>query len=64
MISNERLTHLKQLEAESMHIMKEVVAEFSNPAMLYSVGKRLISYVTSFTKSILSCTATVTFSSC
>ena len=39
MISNERLTHLKQLEAESMHIMREVVAEFSNPAMLYSVGK-------------------------
>ena len=39
MISNDRLTHLKQLEAESMHIMREVVAEFSNPAMLYSVGK-------------------------
>ncbi|WP_321470597.1 sulfate adenylyltransferase subunit CysD [Halarcobacter sp.] len=39
MINNERLTHLKQLEAESMHIMKEVVAEFSNPGMLYSVGK-------------------------
>ncbi|CAM3923291.1 sulfate adenylyltransferase subunit CysD [Arcobacter cloacae] len=38
-ISKDRLTHLKQLEAESMHIMKEVVAEFSNPAMLYSVGK-------------------------
>ena len=38
-ISQNRLTHLKQLEAESMHIMKEVVAEFSNPAMLYSVGK-------------------------
>ena len=38
-ISKERLTHLKQLEAESMHIMKEVVAEFSNPGMLYSVGK-------------------------
>ena len=38
-ISKERLTHLKQLEAGSMHIMKEVVAEFSNPAMLYSVGK-------------------------
>lgn len=34
-----RLTHLKQLEAESIHIMREVVAEFSNPAMLYSVGK-------------------------
>jgi sulfate adenylyltransferase subunit 2 len=39
MISNERLTHLKQLEAESMHIMREVIAEFQNPAMLYSVGK-------------------------
>ena len=38
-ISTERLTHLKQLEAESMHIMKEVVAEFQNPGMLYSVGK-------------------------
>lgn len=33
------LTHLKRLEAESIHIMREVVAEFSNPAMLYSVGK-------------------------
>ena len=38
-ISQDRLTHLKQLEAESMHIMKEVIAEFSNPGMLYSVGK-------------------------
>ena len=38
-ISQDRLTHPKQLEAESMHIMREVVAEFSNPAMLYSVGK-------------------------
>jgi sulfate adenylyltransferase subunit 2 len=39
MITKERLTHLKQLEAESMHIMREVIAEFENPAMLYSVGK-------------------------
>ena len=38
-ISQERLTHLKQLEAESIHIMREVIAEFANPAMLYSVGK-------------------------
>lgn len=35
----ERMTHLKQLEAESIHIMREVVAEFDNPVMLYSVGK-------------------------
>ena len=39
MINKERLTHLKQLEAESIHIMREVIAEFENPAMLYSVGK-------------------------
>ena len=33
------LTHLKQLEAESLHIIREVAAEFDNPVMLYSVGK-------------------------
>ncbi len=33
------LTHLKQLEAESIHIIREVVAEFHNPVMLYSIGK-------------------------
>ncbi len=33
------LTHLQQLEAESIHIMREVVAECENPVMLYSVGK-------------------------
>lgn len=32
-------THLKQLEAESIHIIREVAAEFDNPVMLYSVGK-------------------------
>ncbi|MDH5932350.1 sulfate adenylyltransferase subunit CysD [Vibrio splendidus] len=38
-MSQERMTHLKQLEAESIHIMREVAAEFDNPVMLYSVGK-------------------------
>ena len=33
------ITHLKQLEAESIHIFREVAAEFDNPVMLYSVGK-------------------------
>lgn len=33
------LTHLKQLEAESIYIIREVAAEFENPVMLYSVGK-------------------------
>jgi sulfate adenylyltransferase subunit 2 len=33
------LTHLKQLEAESIHIIREVAAEFANPVMLYSIGK-------------------------
>jgi sulfate adenylyltransferase subunit 2 len=34
-----KLTHLKQLEAESIHIIREVAAEFENPVMLYSIGK-------------------------
>ena len=38
-VNHYRLTHLKMLEAESIHIIREVVAEFSNPVMLYSVGK-------------------------
>jgi sulfate adenylyltransferase subunit 2 len=38
-MSDYTLTHLKQLEAESIHIIREVVAEFQNPVMLYSVGK-------------------------
>jgi len=33
------LTHLQLLEAESIHILREVVAEFANPVMLYSIGK-------------------------
>lgn len=36
---NHKLTHLKQLEADSIHIMREVVAETDNPVMLYSIGK-------------------------
>ena len=39
MIEKKHLTHLKQLEAESIHIIREVVAEFENPVMLYSIGK-------------------------
>jgi sulfate adenylyltransferase subunit 2 len=39
MISHEKITHLKQLEAESVHILREVAAEFSNPVMMYSIGK-------------------------
>ena len=38
-MSDYKLTHLKQLEAESIHIIREVAAEFDNPVMLYSVGK-------------------------
>ncbi len=35
----QRLTHLRQLEAESIQIIREVAAEFDNPVMLYSIGK-------------------------
>ena len=38
-LSTKKLTHLKQLEAESIQIFREVAAEFNNPVMLYSVGK-------------------------
>jgi sulfate adenylyltransferase subunit 2 len=38
-MSNYALTHLEQLEAESIHIIREVAAEFENPVMLYSIGK-------------------------
>ena len=38
-MSEHKLTHLKQLEAESIHIIREVVAEFEKPVMLYSIGK-------------------------
>ncbi|PQO25011.1 sulfate adenylyltransferase subunit CysD [Blastopirellula marina] len=38
-MSGYQITHLKQLEAESIHIIREVAAEFENPVMLYSVGK-------------------------
>ena len=33
------LTHLQRLEAESIHILREVAAEFENPVMMYSIGK-------------------------
>lgn len=39
MTKNYSLSHLKELEAESIHIIREVAAEFENPVMLYSIGK-------------------------
>jgi len=38
-VSIDRRSHLKRLEAESIHIIREVAAEFDNPVMLYSIGK-------------------------
>jgi len=38
-MSGYTLSHLRQLEAESIHVIREVAAEFENPVMLYSVGK-------------------------
>jgi len=37
--STSRLTHLERLEAESVHILREIVAECEKPVMLYSIGK-------------------------
>jgi len=39
LVGTERLSHLRKLEAESIHIIREVAAEFDNPVMLYSIGK-------------------------
>ncbi len=39
LMNEHKLTHLKQLEAESIHIIREVAAEFERPVMLYSIGK-------------------------
>ena len=36
---SDRLSHLERLEAESMHIIREVAAECRHPVMLYSIGK-------------------------
>src|SRR5689334_25002684 len=38
-LTPERLTHLQRLEAESIHVLREVVAECERPVMLYSIGK-------------------------
>ena len=38
-LDDNTLTHLRQLEAESIHIIREVAAEFENPVMLFSIGK-------------------------
>src|SRR5918996_1965749 len=38
-MAQRRLTHLEALESESIHVMREVVAECSRPVMLYSIGK-------------------------
>ena len=38
-LTKRSLTHLRALEAESIHIIREVVAEFERPVMLYSIGK-------------------------
>ena len=38
-MSSYTLSHLEQLESESIHVIREVVAEFHKPVMLFSIGK-------------------------
>jgi sulfate adenylyltransferase subunit 2 len=38
-MSSTHLSHIRQLEAESIHILREVASEFANPVMMYSIGK-------------------------
>jgi len=63
-MTESRLTHLKQLEAESIHIIREVAAEFENPVMLYSIGKDSAVMLHLALKSILSCKTSFSFITC
>ena len=56
-----KLSHLKELEAESIHIIREVAAEFENPVMLYSIGKDSSVMVRLAEKVFLSGQSTVSF---
>ena len=38
-MSDYKLSHLQELEAEAIYIIREVASEFENPVMLYSIGK-------------------------
>lgn len=55
-----KLSHLKELEAESIHIIREVAAEFENPVMLYSIGKDS-SVMVRLAEKLLSGQSTVSF---
>ena len=59
-----RLTHLQRLEAESIHIMREVVANAENPVMLYSVGKDSAMHAASGEEGVLPGTAAVSAVAC
>lgn len=48
------LTHLEQLEAEAIYIMREVAAECEKPVMLYSIGKDKLGHAASGTEGFLS----------
>ena len=48
------LSHLDELEAEAIYIIREVAAECEKPVMLYSIGKRQLHYVAFCNESILS----------
>ena len=64
MATNYNLTHLKELEAESIHIIREVASEFHNPVMLYSIGKDSSVMVRLAQKAFLSCQATFPIAPC
>jgi sulfate adenylyltransferase subunit 2 len=63
-MTEDRLTHLKQLEAESIHIIREVAAEFENPVMLYSIGKDSAVMLHLALKAFLSCKTSIPFITC
>ena len=63
-MNQKTLTHLQQLEADSIHIMREVVAETENPVMLIFNRKRLFCIASFGEKSILSCKNSISSNAC
>lgn len=58
------LSHLDELEAEAIYIIREVAAEFEKPVMLYSIGKDSSGNASSCNESILSGETTISIPSC
>lgn len=63
-MSNYAINHLRELESEAIFVIREVAAQFDNPALLFSGGKDSILLTYLAKKSILPCKNSISFNSC